>query len=91
MNRRELVQAVAAQTGVDTKQVDQVLRGFTDVVTAVVSKGEPVGITGFAKFSKVERAARTGRNPQTGEAIKIPAKRVLKFRIAKAMKDAVLK
>ena len=90
MNRRELVQAVAAQTGMDTKQVDQVLRGFTDVVTAVVSKGEPVGITGFAKFSKVERAARTGRNPQTGEAIKIKASKKARITPLKGFKDAVL-
>ena len=73
MNRRELVNATAAHTGVDAKTVDAVLRGFTDVVTAVVSKGEPVAITGFAKFSKVERPARMGRNPATGEAIKIKA------------------
>ena len=58
MNRRELVNAIAAQTELEPKQVDAALRGFTDVVTAVVSKGEPVAISGFAKFSKVERAAR---------------------------------
>jgi DNA-binding protein HU-beta len=90
MNRRELVQAVAAHSGVDAKQVDQVLRGFTDVVTAVVSKGEPVGITGFAKFSKVERAARTGRNPQTGETIKIKASKKARITPLKGFKDAVL-
>ena len=90
MNRRELVQAVAAHSGVDGKQVDQVLRGFTDVVTAVVSKGEPVGISGFAKFSKVERAARTGRNPQTGETIKIKASKKARITPLKAFKDAVL-
>ena len=90
MNRRELVQAVAAHTCVDGKQVDQVLRGFTDVVTAVVSKGEPVGISGFAKFSKVERAARTGRNPQTGETIKIKASKKARITPLKAFKDAVL-
>ena len=90
MNRRELVQAVAAHTGQDAKQVDATLRGFTDVVTAVVSKGEPVGISGFAKFSKVERAARTGRNPQTGEAIKIKASKKARITPLKAFKDAVL-
>ena len=90
MNRRELVNAVAAHTGLDNKQVDATLKGFQDVVTAVVSKGEPVAISGFAKFSKVERAARMGRNPATGEAIKIPAKTVVKARIAKQLKDTVL-
>ena len=58
MNRRELVGAVAAHSGVEPKQVDAVLKGFTDVVTAVVSKGEPVALSGFAKFAKIERPAR---------------------------------
>jgi DNA-binding protein HU-beta len=73
MNRRELVVAVAAQTGQPTKDVDAVLKGFQDVVTAVVAGGEPVQMSGFAKFVKVNRAARMGRNPATGEAIKIMA------------------
>src|SRR3546814_13256925 len=73
MNRRDLVKAIAAHTDVDAKTVDAVLKGFTDVTTHVVAKGEPVAITGFAKFAKVERAARMGRNPATGEAIKIKA------------------
>jgi DNA-binding protein HU-beta len=90
MNRRELVQAVAAHSGADAKQVDAVLRGFTDVVTAVVSKGEPVSISGFAKFSKVERAARTGRNPQTGVAIKNKASKKARITPLKGFKDAVL-
>ena len=87
MNRRDLVKAIAAQTEVDAKTVDAVLKGFTDVTTAVVSKGEPVAITGFAKFSKVERAARMGRNPATGEQIKIPAKTVVKITPSKSMND----
>jgi DNA-binding protein HU-beta len=71
MNRQELVKAVAAHTDQDRRQVDEIVRGLTEVITAVVSKGEPVAITGFAKFTKVERPARMGRNPATGEAIKI--------------------
>jgi DNA-binding protein HU-beta len=89
MNRRELVAAVAAHTGLDKKQVDATLAGFTDVVTAVVSKGEPVAISGFAKFSKQERAARMGRNPATGEAIKIKASKKVAFRAAKELKESV--
>src|SRR3546814_14255259 len=73
MNRRYLVKAIAAHTDVDAKTVDAVLKGFTDVTTHVVAKGEPVAITGFATFAKVERAARLGRNPATGEALKITA------------------
>ena len=90
MNKRELAKSVAVQSDVDLKTVVAVLDGFTDVVTAVVSKGEPVAIPGFAKFVKVDRAARMGRNPATGEAIKIPAKKVVKFRVAKAVKDAIV-
>jgi DNA-binding protein HU-beta len=90
MNRRELVAAVAAQTGLDKKQVDATIAGFTDVVTAVVSKGEPVAISGFAKFSKVERAARMGRNPATGEQIKIKASKKARITPLKGFKDAVM-
>jgi DNA-binding protein HU-beta len=90
VNRRDLVNAVAAETGVDSKQVDAVIKGFTDVVTATVSGGEVVAITGFAKFAKVERAARMGRNPATGEAIKIKASKKARITPLKAFKDAVL-
>jgi DNA-binding protein HU-beta len=90
VNRRDLVKAIAAQTEVDAKTVDAVLKGFTDVTTAVVSKGEPVAITGFAKFSKVERAARMGRNPATGEAIKIKASKKARITPLKGFKDAVM-
>src|SRR3954471_16830810 len=90
MNRRDLVKAIAAQTEVDVKTVDAVLKGFTDVTTAVVSKGEPVAITGFAKFSKVERAARMGRNPATGEAIKIKASKKARITPLKGFKDSVM-
>jgi DNA-binding protein HU-beta len=90
MNRRELVKAIAAQTETDAKTVDAVLKGFTDVTTAVVSKGEPVAISGFCKFSKVERAARMGRNPATGEAIKIKASKKARITPLKGFKDIVL-
>ena len=90
MNRRDLVKAIAAQTGTDVKTVDAVVKGFTDVTTAVVSTGEPVAITGFAKFSKVERAARMGRNPATGEAIKIKASKKARITPLKGFKDAVM-
>lgn len=90
MNRRELVNATAAHTGVDAKTVDAVLRGFTEVTTAVVAKGEPVAITGFAKFVKRERPARMGRNPATGEPIKIKASKKAAITPLKAFKDAVM-
>jgi DNA-binding protein HU-beta len=90
MNRRDLVNAIAAHTGQEAKAVDATLKGFTDVVTAVVSKGEPVAISGFAKFSKVERPARMGRNPATGEAIKIKASKKARITPLKAFKDSVM-
>src|SRR5437660_8351141 len=90
MNRRDLVRAVAAETGQETKNIDSALRGFTGVVTAAVSKGEPVSISGFAKFAKVERAARMGRNPATGEQIRIKASKRARITALKGFKDAVL-
>lgn len=90
MNRRELVKAVAAQTGLESRDVDAALKGFTDVLTAVVAQGEPVSISGFAKFAKVERPARMGRNPATGEQIKIKASKRVRVTALKAFKDAVM-
>jgi len=90
MNKRELAKAVAVQADVDFKTVSTVLESFTDVVTAVVSKGEPVAITGFAKFVKVDRPARMGRNPATGETIRIKASKKARITPVKAFKDAVM-
>jgi DNA-binding protein HU-beta len=90
MNKRELAKAVAVQSDIELKTVTAVLDGFTDVVTAVVSKGEPVAIPGFAKFVKVDRAARLGRNPATGETIRIKASKKARITPVKAFKDAVL-
>ena len=90
MNRRDLVNAIAAQTETTPREADAFMKGFTDVVTAVVSKGEPVAISGFAKFAKVERPARMGRNPATGEAIKIKASKKARITPLKGFKDAVM-
>jgi DNA-binding protein HU-beta len=90
MNKRELAKAVAVQADVDLRTATNVLEGFTDVVTAVVAKGEPVAITGFAKFVKVNRPARMGRNPATGETIRIKASKKARITPVKAFKDAVM-
>jgi DNA-binding protein HU-beta len=82
---------VASQTGVERKDVDSVLKGFTDVVTAVVSKGESVSISGFAKFVKVDRPARMGRNPQTQQPVRIKASKKARITPLKGFKDAVVK
>lgn len=90
VNRRELVAAIAEATGEDKKLVDTMLKATTDTITDAVGSGDPVTIAGFAKFVKVERAARMGRNPATGEPIKIAAKTVAKINPLKGFKDAVL-
>jgi DNA-binding protein HU-beta len=90
VNRRELVTAVATHTGAEPKVVDAVIRGFTDVVSATVAKGDPVVMTGFAKFAKVQTKARMGRNPATGEAIRIKASKKARITPLKGFKDVVL-
>jgi DNA-binding protein HU-beta len=90
MNRRELVNAIAAHTGQNSKDVDAILLGFTEVVTAVAAKGEPVVLSGFAKFVRRDSKARMGRNPATGEAIKIKASKKARITPLKGFKDAVM-
>src|ERR1700752_3414390 len=85
-----MVAAVAAHSGTDAKVVDAVMRGFTDVVCATVAKGDPVVLTGFAKFAKVQTKARMGRNPATGEAIRIKASKKARITPLKGFKDVVL-
>ena len=73
LTKSDLIAAVAAHTGSTAKDVSSVLAGLEDVVVANVAKGEKVVMTGFLTFDRVKRAARTGRNPQTGETIAIKA------------------
>jgi DNA-binding protein HU-beta len=90
MNRRELVAALAERLETDKRSADAQLQAFVDTVTDTVASGEVVAISGFAKFARVDRAARMGRNPQTGEAIRIKASRRVRVTPLKAFKDAVL-
>ena len=90
MNRRELAKAVAVQADVDLKTVTRVLEGFTDVVTGVTAKGETISIPGFVKFVKVDRPARMGRNPATGEQMMFKASKKVRVGAAKAFRDAVM-
>lgn len=89
MNRRELVLALAERNDIDRKTADAFLASFVDVVTETVASGEPVSIPGFAKFARVDRPARMGRNPATGETIRIKASRKARITPLKAFKDAV--
>lgn len=89
MNQAELILKTAAVSGISKKDVEHVLKTAGEVVsTALVDEGEAV-LPGLGKLSVTQRAARTGRNPKTGEAIEIPAKKVPHFSAAKALKDAV--
>lgn len=90
MNRRELVNATAAHTELDAKVVDKALSGLTDVITAVAAQGEKVTISGWASFQRVDKPARMGRNPATGEAIKIKASKKPKITPLKGFKDGVM-
>jgi DNA-binding protein HU-beta len=90
MNRRDLVAELADRTETDKRSADTSLQALIDIVTDTVAKGEPVAISGFAKFARVDRAARMGRNPQTGEPIQIKASRRARITPLKAFKDAVL-
>jgi DNA-binding protein HU-beta len=89
MNRRELVKAVAEYTGQEPRAVEGSLRGFETVVAASIGKGEPVVLSGFAKFARVDRKARMGRNPATGEPVKIKASRKARISPLKGLKDIV--
>ena len=90
MNRTQLIEKITEQTGVEKKAVANVLAGLGDVVLASVAKGDSVLLPGIAKFTKVKRKARVGRNPATGAAVKIPAKTVAKVTALKLYKETVL-
>jgi DNA-binding protein HU-beta len=89
MNKAELVSAIAEKSGQSQSTVSDVLSAFEAVVTSTVAGGDKVQIPGFLSFEKSERAARTGRNPSTGEEMQIPAATVPKVKVGKSFKDAV--
>jgi DNA-binding protein HU-beta len=89
MTQTQIIAEMATKSGIPKKQVKDFLTDFTDLAYREAKKGE-FAIPGLGKLVKQKRKARIGRNPATGEEIKIPAKTVLKFRVAKAAKDAVL-
>ena len=89
MNKTELVAAMAKETNLSKKDVDLALKAFIDVVSEEMQKGEKVQLVGFGTFEVSERSAREGRNPQTGETMKIEASKSPKFKAGKALKDMV--
>ena len=91
VNRTELIAAIAEKAGLTKVQADDFLGAFQEVLVENVAKGEAVKVTGLLSVERVERAARTGRNPRTGEEIKIPAGYGVKLSAGSTLKKAVAK
>ncbi|KPV44883.1 HU family DNA-binding protein [Alicyclobacillus ferrooxydans] len=89
MNKADLVQAVAERTGVTKRDVTQVVDTVFDVIQETLSQGDKVQLVGFGNFEIRERAARKGRNPQTGEVIEIAASKVPAFKAGKNLREGI--
>ena len=89
MNKVELIAAVAEQAGISKKDAEKAIKAFADVVTAELKNDGKVQLVGFGTFEVSTRAAREGRNPQSGEPMKIAASKSPKFKAGKALKDAL--
>ncbi|HMD52422.1 MAG TPA: HU family DNA-binding protein [Solirubrobacteraceae bacterium] len=89
MNKSQLVEAVAADSGLTKADSSRAIESFIDTVTRTLKKGDEVSITGFGKFTVVNRAARQGVNPRTGEKVKIKASKAPKFTAGASLKQAV--
>ena len=89
MNKTELIAAIAEKTELSKKDAEKALKAFSDVVAEELKKGEKIQLVGFGTFETTERAEREGRNPHTGEAMKIEASKSPKFKAGKALKDAL--
>jgi DNA-binding protein HU-beta len=91
MTRTDLIEAIAQETGNERQQAKAFLEGFTRIIEREMKNEGDVPLAGLGKFKVVKRQARTGRNPMTGESIQIPAKTVVKFTVAKVLKDSIKK
>ena len=89
MNKTELIDAMASKTGMTKKNAEAALNAFVETVSEELVKGGKVALTGFGTFEVSERAEREGRNPQTGETMKIVASKAPKFKAGKVLKDQV--
>ena len=89
MNKTEFIAAVAEKAEISKKDSEKALKAFVDVVAEQLKAGDKVQLVGFGTFEVSERAAREGRNPQTGETMKIAACKAPKFKAGKALKDAI--
>ena len=89
MNKAELIQAIVAKSGIAKKDAEAALAAALEAITEGMKAGDKVALVGFGTFAAKERAARTGKNPKTGEAIEIAACKVPTFVAGKALKDAI--
>ena len=89
MNKTELVAAIGEKAGTSKKDAEKVVNATFDVISEAMAKGDKISLVGFGTFEVRERAAREGKNPQTGEKIKIAACKVPAFKAGKALKDSV--
>lgn len=89
MNKQELIEQIANEAGISKAAAAKVIDAFTGSVTSALKKGENVTLIGFGTFTVSERAARIGRNPQTGKELKIAARKAPAFRAGKVLKDAL--
>ena len=89
MNKTELVAAIASKANISKKDAEASVKAFTEVVAEELKKGEKIQLVGFGTFEVSKRAARTGRNPQTGAEMKIPASKAPKFKAGKALNDSI--
>ena len=89
LHKPELAENIARRTKLTRAQANEVITAFTDQISAAMARGETVSLTGFGSFNVRQRQARTGRNPQTGETISIPAHRTVGFRAGKSLRDAL--
>lgn len=89
MNKTELVTKMATNAGITIAQAKSALDTFTEATSKTLKKGDKLVLLGFGTFSVTKRAARTGRNPQTGEALKIKAKKLIKFKAGKELSEKI--
>ena len=89
MNKTELITQIAVSAGISKKAVGDALQAFMIAVTDTMVKGDKLSLIGFGTFSVSKRAARTCRNPQTGKEMKVPAKKVVKFKVGKKLAETV--
>ena len=89
MNKEDLVKLVSEKTGITKKAAEQAQKSVIEIFSSTLEKGESISLVGFGTFKVVERAAREGRNPSTGEKIQVPASKTVKFTPSKSLKERV--